>query len=203
MVDARAQCTIVADDCFRRHMDKPVAMIAMTNVWAATRKNRDMRNAELKREVPTGWTEGVEGSAWKLQRDEEHDCAGGGCHGPSLAARACCEAQSLADLFMFFFPLPLLQTIEQETNRCGNEDWVRPVARASADDNSVGAEGAEGEDDDDNEQDRSKQMLIACPKSHANARHCFKGAAKKWRNVTPGFILIFFGIICILGATEI
>jgi hypothetical protein len=108
IVDARAQCTIVADDRFQRYMDKPVAMIAMTDV------------AELKRKVPTGWTEGVEGSAWKLQRDKEYDYAGGGRHGPSLAARTCCEAQSLADLFLFFFPLPLLQTIAQETNRYGN-----------------------------------------------------------------------------------
>ncbi len=53
----------MADDRFQRHMDKPAAMIAMTDVWAAKRKNRDIRNAELKRKVPTGWTEGVEGSA--------------------------------------------------------------------------------------------------------------------------------------------
>jgi hypothetical protein len=40
-------------------------------------------------------------------------------------------------------------------------------------------------------------------KESCEARHRFKGATKKWRNVTPGFILVFFGIICILSATKI
>ncbi len=203
-VDAKAQCTIVADDRFRPCTDKPVAMIAMTDVWAAKRKNRDTRNADLKRKVPPGWTEGVEGSAWKLSRDKEHDHAGGGRHGPSLSARTCCEKKSLADLFMFFFPLPLVQTIARETNRYGNEDWVRPVARASGvnDDDSIGAEDEDEDVEQDREEPKSKHMLKACPRSHPEARHRFKGATKKWRNVTSGFILVFFGIICILGATK-
>ncbi len=63
IVDAKAQCTIVADKHFWDFIDKPVAVIAMTDVWAAKRKNRDIRNAELKRKLSAGWTEGEEGSA--------------------------------------------------------------------------------------------------------------------------------------------
>jgi hypothetical protein len=39
----------VADKRFWEYIDKPVSMIAMADVWAAKRKNRDIRNAELKR----------------------------------------------------------------------------------------------------------------------------------------------------------
>jgi len=68
IVDARAQSTIVADKRFWEYIDKPVLMIAMADVWAAKIKNRDIRNKELKRKIPSGWTEGESGSAWKLSR---------------------------------------------------------------------------------------------------------------------------------------
>ncbi len=105
-------------------------------------------------------------------------------------------------------PLPILlslqflQTIARETNRYGNKDWICPASRSSMnvdDDDSSGDES----DAEENDEPKSKHILKACLQSHADARHRFKGATKKWRNVTPGFILVFFGIICILGATKI
>jgi hypothetical protein len=54
MIHAKAQCTIVADKRFKDFIDMPVAMIAMADVWAAKKRNRDVLNAELKRKVPTG-----------------------------------------------------------------------------------------------------------------------------------------------------
>jgi hypothetical protein len=81
IVDAWAQSTIVADNRFWEYIDRPVSMIAMVDVWAAKRKNRDIRKQELKRKVPTGWTEGKTGSAWKLPRWKEYLFAGGGHHG--------------------------------------------------------------------------------------------------------------------------
>jgi hypothetical protein len=66
IADARAQSTIVAENRFWEYIDRPVSMVAVEDVWAAKRKNRDIRNEELKRKVPTGWTEGKTGSAWKL-----------------------------------------------------------------------------------------------------------------------------------------
>jgi hypothetical protein len=111
IVNAKAQCTLVADKCFWDHIDKPVSMIAMTDVWAAKRKKRDIGNAELKRKIPLGWMEGKTGSEWRLSRNKEYSFGGGGHHGPSLAAKTVCEAQSLVNLFLFFFPLQFLQTI--------------------------------------------------------------------------------------------
>jgi hypothetical protein len=94
---------------------------------AGKRKYRDIRDDELKRKIPSGWTEGETGSAWKLSRAKEYSFAGGGHHGPSLAAKTVCENKSLADLFIFFFSIQFLETIARETDRYGNEDWVCPV----------------------------------------------------------------------------
>jgi hypothetical protein len=112
-----AQPTTMAGKRFLDFVDRPMAMIAVADVWAA-KENRDMRNAELRCKAPTGWTEGKADSAWKLSCDEECNFVGGGHHGPALAARMHCEAKCLVNLFMFFFPLQLLQTIAEETRRC-------------------------------------------------------------------------------------
>jgi hypothetical protein len=52
-------------------------------------------------------------------------------------------------MFIFFFPIPFLETITRKTNRYGNKDWVRPVASESFDwddDNSIsdGDDGGSG-----------------------------------------------------------
>jgi alpha-D-ribose 1-methylphosphonate 5-triphosphate synthase subunit PhnG len=52
IVDARAQSAAVADKRFGEYIGKPVSMIAMTDVWASKRKNRDVRDEELKRKIP-------------------------------------------------------------------------------------------------------------------------------------------------------
>jgi hypothetical protein len=58
-------------------------MIAMVDVWA-TQKKWDILDAELKRKVPSGWTEGESASAWKLPRHKEYCFAGGGKCGQNL-----------------------------------------------------------------------------------------------------------------------
>jgi hypothetical protein len=154
IVDARAQSAIVADSRFWEFIDRPASMIPMIDVWAAKRKNRDLRNEELRRKIPSGWTEGVTGSAWKLPRAKDYTFAGGGLEGPTIAAKTVCESQSLVDLFVFFFPIQFLDTIAQETNRYANEDWVRSVkqnstTQADDDNNSDGDDDDEPEEDDD------------------------------------------------------
>ena len=93
----------------------------------------------------------------------------------------------------------------RETNRYGNEDWVRPVASQSSDgeDDSI-SDGDDGDDPPEtNDQPKAKHILQACQSSHPEARHRFKGLSKQWKHVTPGFILVYFGILCIVGATKI
>jgi hypothetical protein len=50
---------------------------------------------------------------------------------------------------------------------------------------------------------KSKDVLKACLQSHPKARHRFKGLSKQWKHVSPALILVYFGIICITGATKI
>jgi hypothetical protein len=63
IVDAMAQCAIVADKHFWAFIDKPASMIAMADVWAAKKKKGDIHGSELKRKTPMGWTEGEIGLA--------------------------------------------------------------------------------------------------------------------------------------------
>jgi hypothetical protein len=122
IVDARAQSTIVADSRFWEFIDRPASMIPMIDVWAAKRKNRDLRNEELQRKVPTGWSEGETDSAWKLPRWKEYTFAGGGYAGPSLAVKTVCERHSLANLFVFFFPIKVSEGPDlRESNVPPNE----------------------------------------------------------------------------------
>jgi hypothetical protein len=104
IVDARAQSTVVADKRFLEYVDKLVSMIAMADVWAAKQKNRDIRNNKLNRKIPSGWTEGKTGSAWKLPRAKEYSFAGGGHYGPSLAAKLLVKASPLLTFLYSSFP---------------------------------------------------------------------------------------------------
>jgi hypothetical protein len=60
----------------------------------------------------------------------------------------------------------------------------------------------DGEEEAGNEP-KSKDALKACFQSHPKVRHRFKGLSKQWKHLSPGFILVYFWIICIVGATKI
>jgi hypothetical protein len=70
------------------------------------------------------------------------------------------------------------------------------------DDDSI-SDGDDGEDPEDDNQPKSKQHQKPCHSSHPDSRHRFKGLSKQLKHMTPGFILVYFGIICILGATKL
>jgi hypothetical protein len=150
--------------------------------------------------------------------------------------------------------------IAMETNRYGNQDWVRPantsdhpddieenfvdmsedegedesVVEQEGEDESVVEEddafdsdegpqdGGNNEDyydndpeDDDPEDDQEDQWgtpstaaartrqqakkrrgFVSCPANHKQARHRFHARENiPWRNVTPGYLLVYFGIL--------
>jgi hypothetical protein len=141
IVDARAQQDIVSDDRFMKHLDKPESVVTTDSIWAAKRKKRMLQDAELKRPLPKGWTE--DDMTWEIPRRISYDNSEGGApHGPSAKAKTVCENGCLAELFLLFFPLNLVETIARQTQQCGVEDWVRPVepADSQTDDNSSGDE---------------------------------------------------------------
>jgi hypothetical protein len=102
--------------------------------------------------------------AGKLPCQKEYLIGGGGEHGPSQAAKSCCLVQSLGSLFIFFFPVRFLETIAQETNRYGNEEWVCPVSNGrfdASEDNDSGVEEMEVEE----ECQQPKYILKPCLES--------------------------------------
>jgi hypothetical protein len=137
LIDARAQADIVADKRFVMYMDKPESIKAIDEIWMTKRKKRDSLEAELTRTVPEGWEELPENERWSLPRNKRYEGAeGGGYYGPTSQVLRACESRSLVDLFLFFFPWPLLSDIAQATNQYGNEEWVRPHINDNSDDGS-------------------------------------------------------------------
>jgi hypothetical protein len=177
---------------------------------------------------------------------------------------------------MFFLPLVFLDLISKETNRYGNEDWVRPSnnprqqyteppneqdteetevpvfdddnsdddsdyddarnydadsgseeERYSSDEYDSSESESEAEDSDSDcssvvpdaprttrannpakaKPSKRRKILVSCDKAHPQARHRFKGDARasksQWRTVTPGYVLIFLGVLCVLGGTKL
>ena len=80
----------------------------------------------------------------------------------------------------------------------------------SEDSNDDDSESSDDDDDDDDDctmQNEVKQPLrfrktifVPCDASHKDARHRCSG---KWINVTPGYILVFLGILMYRGATKV
>ena len=78
----------------------------------------------------------------------------------------------LVKLFQFYFTSQLLTTIARETNRYGNEDWVKPQQSTTA----VGEGGK-----------KKKVILIPCKSDEDGARHRYqRGDGQQWREVTEG-----------------
>jgi hypothetical protein len=216
LVDARAQAEIVADKRFLAYIDRPESMKGMEDVWARKRKNCDNRAAELHRPVPEGWIES-ENESWEICGTKRYEgSAGGGSYGPtSEVVRA---ATLLVTLFLFFFPMSLLEIIARETNRYGNEDWVRGIisggyksadgssGRSDDDDDdwddndSIEADSSDDSDYNDCAKVRNRTIFVLCDSSQRDARHLCKG---QWINVTPGFILVFLGVLMYRGATKV
>jgi hypothetical protein len=70
-------------------------------------------------------------------------------------------------------------------------DWVSPGT--GFDDDASLSDGDSEEEEHGNEP-KSKDVLKACSWSRPKARHYFKGLSKEWKDVTPGFILVYFGV---------
>jgi hypothetical protein len=152
LVDAQAQCQIVTDTRFQPFIDKPTSIVLLDGVWAARRKALEAYQEEISRAVPVGWTDHMPANAVLLDATRYNNSyAGGAQSGPTTHARTACNNHSLADLFLCFFPITLLtMMIAMETNRYGNQDWVRP---AKAGDSMDDVENIDGEVEDESEED--------------------------------------------------
>ena len=75
--------------------------------------------------------------------------------------------------------------------------------------NDYDADDERDSDDDENvdinsETDKVKKIKLSpCKKNEVRACHRYNLKSIKWRNVTEGYLSVYFGIICILGATKL
>jgi len=123
--------------------------------------------------------------------------AGGGRRGPSSKVSRVLHSRCIVDLFLFFFTPDILQTIARETNRYGNEDWVMESKQFHTTNNS----DSESSDDEGHK----KRVLVQVKPSFKGEKRkrYVKRGSRDWVKVTPGYLLVFFGIILISGAMKV
>jgi hypothetical protein len=76
-----------------------------------------------------------------------------------------------------------------------------PVSNGRFDADEVNDSGIEEMEVEENCQ-QPKYTLKPCLESHLKARHGLKGDTKRWKTMTPGYIIALFGTICIIGVTR-
>ena len=208
-MDARAQRDIVKDGRFKAFLDEPESVVHIDEVWAAKRKAVEIQREEIDRPVPEGWVEDMRDLKPKAviltENQCNNSCAGGGRMGPTNHASTACFHRKLIDLFLLFWPTTLLEIMARQTNKCGNEDWVRPPTDED-DDASIGSTGSESDSDDESSDHDSTapqsaaskkkkgREWVPCDKDHPQARHRHHNKSNPWRNVTAGHVLVWFGI---------
>jgi len=104
---------------------------------------------------------------------------------PSPAVKAAIVSQEhgpLVNLFLFFFPLSLLQTIAEATNFYAWEEWVESVAKTNV-----------------NGKQSSRNYFRTCDETTPGATHRVS-KEQDWKYVTPGFICAWIGILLARGA---
>ena len=90
--------------------------------------------AEGHRPLPAGWEDGPK-KKWEPNRNQSYTGpAGGAPYGPTTQVQHHCS--SLASLFLFFFPMMLLEIIAWETNQYGNGQWVKQCQPSDENDDS-------------------------------------------------------------------
>ncbi|KAL7547323.1 hypothetical protein ACHAWF_015821 [Thalassiosira exigua] len=127
--DAQAQADIAALESVRKFIDKPTSVELLSDIWSGKRKRVAETRVEPTRAVPFGWTDsGTE--EWTPPPSMQYTGpSGGGIAGPTSSVTNVCRNRVLSDLFMFFFTVEILQYIADETNRYGNEQWVRQASK--------------------------------------------------------------------------
>ena len=182
IVDAQAQMDVIFSDKFIDFWDKPKSMKLMGDVFGKKKQKQQEQADELKRKVPPGWTEDYT-SVWEPNEEQQYTGNDGDTsYGPTPQAREAARS-GLVDLFLFFFPINLLQNISDRTNFYGTKEWVREVRTKDRDGH-----------------DTSKNMFVRCESWHVEACHRVE---ENWRDVTIGYMMAWIGILLINGAFKI
>jgi hypothetical protein len=130
LVDARAQYTVVQHGNVMTFADSPNGIVLMEDVYKAKRVRNEKRDAETSRPIPPGWQESDETVRVPPSKDYT-GALGGPQHGPCGSDAR--DTRTLRELFFLFFPLvEFFQRVAHETNRYGNQQWVKVQKYAPA-----------------------------------------------------------------------
>ena len=186
LVDCIAQTDILVHPEFLSFVDKPKSIVLMNDVFGAKRKRREQSGKEVRRKTGLGWDEN-DTARWEPNRQHTYAGPHGGPDeaGPSSqVTTAICNNEPIdpmVKLFLFVFPMSLLERISKATEQYARKDWVAPEIALDA-----------------NGQPRVRKIFRRCSADHLLAQH--RDSTDSWRTVTPGFVLAFFGILLVRGA---
>lgn len=130
--------SVVDDQRYKNYLFKEKTIRLYADMTEVSRNTKRKRDGEISREVPMGWTEGKEGNekSWSLPYNQSYEGPeGGGEYGPSFTLKYHLGSKKpgtfdwLAQLFLFFVPMSLLQHISDCSNSYGNGEWVKAVKR--------------------------------------------------------------------------
>ena len=165
MTDVKAQMDVVNDERFWNFIDKNQGWELLENIWAAKRAKMTKERQETVRKLPVGWDDWENIKSWTLHDKKSFTSSEGGpVGGPSTKVMDAInntgddKRDKLVKLFQFFFTSKLLSNIARETNRYGNEDWVKPQQSTVA--------AIDGDK-------KKKVILIPCKSNEEGARHFY------------------------------
>jgi len=182
LADAKAQAAIFAHPAVQETFDRCQCVMKMEDVWKGKAAQQARYEAEPTRAVPLGWVDKGE-DTYQVPRERSYTGpAGGGEVGPSYPVRRACAHRDLGDLFLFYFPITILQWIAKETNRYGNEDWVRPGTEEEWRQQSTGQSGGQQQQQPTN-QSGSRTRTSSRASSRASSVH-FDMSAMEHRQPT-------------------
>ena len=108
-IDTDAQVRLCKDERIKGFIDKNVSVKLMDEVWVGKRKRKAEVAAEKTRQVPWGWTDAPD-FTYEIPRDLQYtSIGGGGVRGPTSQVTEACRKRNLADLFLFFMTIEMLQ----------------------------------------------------------------------------------------------
>jgi hypothetical protein len=129
--DAKAQKTIMLDPRYKeKYFDTIVSIRPIEEALSAKERKVIQQWDELTRPVPKGWVEEPAGEETEWDPPPRYSYFGpngGSKHGPTKAARdtAMAPGAKIMDLFLFIFPLWLLEMVVDHTNNYATCDFVQ------------------------------------------------------------------------------
>ena len=186
LVDCKAQTDVVLDERFLPFIDRYKSIVPMDQVWVTKRQKAIKQRKELSRKVPPGWTEDNT-TTWSPPRNMQYTGpAGGGECGPSTQVKSAIAKLNgldpLINLFLFLWPMALLQQTADNSEKYARADWVKETVRTDPDGHQ-----------------RKRPILRPCAPDDPDRRHRHPDG-RRWISITVGYVLAFLSILMLRGA---